>query len=518
MNTAFLLAPLVCLSGGGHAATPTIDQALAFRGGALVIPLTNVSGDAQSIAASLVDSGRTVAHLDAHLMWIGSETRFHRPWSLPPQAVRVSSREARDSAPFAVVSLPPDGRGHLVVDTVPVALHWADLPESMPASLRHAHAAAPTAPHAAPPLQDPLEAWRCELIAAHNGDAAPSLDRFEDSTIRLIALAAIGPWRLAMHRLASADLGVARHTVDMLTGTTRNEDVTIAAWLCSSSALDELLAIAMSPNTKDDPIAGRALRWCERQTRLLAWITADRGESVVLSLANPEPKAVLAEVAWATPGELPLASSVPAGESTMVRIDPLPLRALTPLLLEVGQNHMTLPINRSAQDVEPPGLMLGPLYPNRTLVDVHAGSPPPPAPMNRQTFAQFRKLMGHWEIMLECRWPTRPSGPSDGESVTVELRGERTHIIEVTPNGLRSTHQPSGPRVHVNALDHAWLCRVVLPDAWVVDHMSIALLRTHGDSQAFETWPTPCVPWRIEFDPTPLNLSAWDQDVPTAAP
>lgn len=521
MNAIRLLVPLVCLSSVVSAATPTIEQALALRGSGLVIPLTAVSGNDTPIASSLVDGSRTIARLDSHLVWINARPRTLREWSLPPQITQVSGDETSGGTPFLVLSLPHDGRGHLVVDGTPVRLHWADLPDSMPAlqRLNTASGGEEFLPYAASLLQDPLSAWRCELLAAVRGHTPPPLDRFTDLPTRLIAIASIGPWRIAMQQLAEADRGVARRVAELLTGTTQNEGHTIAAWLSRGSALDELLAIALSSDTAENPMATRALRWCERQTSLLVWVTADRGASVLISLANPEPRAVLAEVMWAIPGELPLASSVPAGASTMTRLEPLPLRELAPLLLEVGQNHLTLPIDRSIQDVEPPGLMLGPLHPNRTLSDVRAGLPPPPAPMSRQTFAQFRKLMGHWEVMLECRWNGLQTDPCDGESVTIDLRvGDRRHVIEVTPDGLRSSHQADAPTAHASKLDHAWLCRVVLPDAWIADQMSIALLRTHADSPAFETWPTPCVPWRIEFDPTPMNLSAWDQDAVEATP
>ncbi|MDP6478937.1 MAG: hypothetical protein QGI75_02730 [Phycisphaerales bacterium] len=521
MNAIRLLVPLVCLSGAVSAATPTIEQTLALRGSGLVIPLTAVSGNDDPIASSLVDGNQTIARLDSHLVWINAKPRTPRAWSLPSHRTLVSGDETSGGTPYLVLSLPHDGRGHLVVDGTLVRLHWANLPDSMP-TLRQLNTASDDEeflPYAAPPLQDPLGAWRCELIAAMRGHTPPSLDRFTDLPTRLIAAASIGPWRRAMQQLAEADRGVARQVAELLTGTTQNEGHSIAAWLSRGSALDELLAIALGSDTAENPRATRALRWCERQTSLLVWITADRGGSVLISLANPEPHAVLAEIMWAIPGELPLASSVPAGASTMTHLEPLPLRELAPLLLEVGQNHMTLPIDRSIQDVEPPGLMLGPLHPNRTLSDVHTGLPPPPAPMSRQTFAQFRKLMGHWEVMLECRWNGPQTDPHDGESVTIDLRvGDRRHVIEVAPDGLRSSHQADTPTVHVSRLDHAWLCRVVLPDAWIADQMSIALLRTHADSPAFETWPTPCVPWRIAFDPTPMNLSAWDQDAAAEMP
>jgi hypothetical protein len=254
----------------------------------------------------------------------------------------------------------------------------------------------------------------------------------------------------------------------------------------------------------------------------LAWITREHGHNVLLSLANPDRKDVLAEIAWAIPGELPLATLVPAGRGSITRIDPLPTEELLPLIVEVGTNHLGLGVDRAVQPVEPPGAMLGPLHSTRTLSDVRAATSPPLVAPTRRTFAQFRRILGRWEIMLECRWKHPPTATASRyhESVTIRLgSGQDIRDIMVSPTGLQSTHPGTAqPSVHVNSLEHAWLCRVVLPSEWVSEVISIALLRTHADGPAFETWPTPCVPWRMEFDPAPFNLNAWDQDGVPAAP
>jgi len=517
MTLVYRLLPLIGLSCVASAATPTISQALALRGGALVVPLEDVRPDAQPPVVRLVKDGRTIARLDADLIWIDTTPRDLRLWSCAPYQTRVTATPTGRATPFLVLRIPEDGRGDLAVDGAPIVLHWADLPPAMPPLNRSIASieGAAFGPYARPPMQEPLDSWRCELLAEMRGLEPTPLSRFPDAADRLLALAAAGPWRLAMHHLAAADLGVARRVAELLTSTARDNGLIIAAWLSSGAALDELLALAVSPPGEDDTVAARALRWCERQTSLLAWIRSDRGSLIQLALANPEPHPVLTEIAWAYPGELPLATRVPAGQSRLTRIDPLPQRELTPLLLEVGNNHMTLPIDRSIQYVKPPGLMLGPLHPSLTLLDVRAGANPPEAPASRQTFAQFRRLMGQWELMLECRWP-EPLEDADEplrESVTIELRVRNNlHVIKITPRGLSSTHQAGSPTVHVSRLDHAWLCRVVLPEEWIADRMSVALLRTHADSPAVETWPTPSVPWHIELDPTPLDLTRWDQD------
>jgi hypothetical protein len=525
MMRAAHVCMITCLAGSAGAATPAMTSGLALRGGAIVIPLnSNESLSEDDISIKLVSDGRVVARPSAYLRWIGTAPRINRPWSSPPLKTKISPSPFQDATPFLIVAIPVNGRGDLYVDGSRVNLAWTALPDAMPA-LGQPHATPDhmnMQPYAAPPWDDPLAAWRCELLATMGMGDRPPDAHFNDAATKLVALASTGPWRLAMHHIAAVDASVAQQVAELLTGTATVDSTVIAAWLTDTALLEELLSLIVSRVGFDDTLAARVLRWCDRQTSMLAWITREHGHNVLLSLANPDRKDVLAEIAWAIPGELPLATLVPAGRGSITRIDPLPTEELLPLIVEVGTNHLGLGVDRAVQPVEPPGAMLGPLHSTRTLSDIRAATSPPLVAPTRRTFAQFRRILGRWEIMLECRWKHPPTATASRyhESVTIRLgSGQDIRDIMVSPTGLQSTHPGTAqPSVHVNSLEHAWLCRVVLPSEWVSEVISIALLRTHADGPAFETWPTPCVPWRMEFDPAPFNLNAWDQDGVPAAP
>jgi hypothetical protein len=324
----------------------------------------------------------------------------------------------------------------------------------------------------------------------------------------MLAVSNIGAWRVALHRIASADMGVARQVAELLTGTAHSDTAEVAAWLTATTPLQELLSLAMADDSPS-MLAERVLRWCERQTELCVWIDADQGAAVALSFANPRSADMLAEVTWAEPSELPWGTQVAGRRLQTTRYEPLPLRTNTPLLVQVGHTHLMLPIDRRVQLIEPPGLTVGPLHPTRTLSDVRAGTPPPPAPVQLQTFAQIRRLMGRWEVMLECRWDGIPEAEhieQDQVSIAWECDGQR-HLVTVSPSGVMG----SGPvRAHVSQHAHAWLCRVVLPDDWCCNSPSLSLTREQVGTTRVETWPTPSTPWHRSTDAIMLDLSHWN--------
>ena len=501
MNTplACLIAASCCAASS--AVVPDVAASLAQHGGALVIPLSDGDGEAD---ARLTDGPR----LRSQVVWLEGVPRSDRVWTLPPRSLRIHTAATFEAEPFLFVKLPLVGEGDLLIDGSVVALHWAELPASMP-ELR-LDGSAPEqqieGPWAAPPLTDPSQAWRCELIAAIRGGRPPVLDRF-DRLERVIAMASIGPWRLAMHRIAEADRGVARRVAELLTGVATGPSGPVAAWLTANGPLQELLSLAVTDDPSA-PLALRATRWCDRQTELLTWIVADQGDEVMLGFANPSRSATLAEVTWAVPGEIPWPAHIPGSTVQTRRYEPLPLRGDERLLVQVGGAHLAMPVRRSAREVIPPGLTIGPLSPARTLTDVAAAMPPPPPPTNAQTFAQVRRLRGHWEIMLECRWPNQPKS-LEGESVTVSWAcGSDHHTLAVTPDGIEGA---SAATAHISLHDHAWLCRLVLPDAWICTSPMLSLTRTHGGRGGAETWPTPATPWHEQADPAMLDLSSWDE-------
>ena len=492
--------------------------ALALRGGVLLLPLR--SQPANPTAAHLINSNNNTP-LETRRLWISREVPVERRWSLPAVRTCVSDSPTSQATAYLAVLLPEDGEGDLAVGDAVIPLRWEALPAQMP-PLRLAPADHPGAsgPWASLPLDDPSQAWRCEL-AASLGLAAIDQARFDGTPSAFVAQAAVGPWRLALHRVHADDPGVARQVAELLTGIVCMDPAPIAGWYSRADMLVELLNITMEDGLPDDPLAARVLRWCERQAPLLAWIDSTRGPEAVLSLANPASSNTLAEIAWVREGEIPLASLVPP--RTLIRAVQPAADDLgrTPLLVEVGVNHLLLPVNREPVLVEPPGTVLGPLLPPLCLADVAAGRPPTDRSPALQTHAHLRRLQGRWELLIECRTPDALETDLKGETVVATVVcGDEAHEVTVTPAGVANTVsvRDESPTAFVRVTDDAWRCRLQLPDHWVsCGQPRIGLWRRHHGTLNIDTWPTACAPWNPLFDPAPFDLRNWDGDRDQAA-
>jgi hypothetical protein len=66
--------------------------------------------------------------------------------------------------------------------------------------------------------------------------------------------------------------------------------------------------------------------------------------------------------------------------------------------------------------------------------------------------------------------------------------------------------------VHRRSMDDRWLCRIVLPHAWLPDSgpLLIGMRRSHGDGGAVETGPYQSLPWRPEPGRAAIDLGRWD--------
>ncbi len=478
---------------------------LAPRGGALAIPLPATD----TTQTPDVRWSNTRTKSEVQLSTLSEVPRLTRAWSLPP--TRITLGRDQPGQRLLLIRLPNDDAGSLILDGQNIALQWEPLPDQMP-RLGEGMEGVFTPTLAWPPLDDPLSQWRCELFASLAHLPAPDIARFDRRDEQLLALAVSGPWRIAMHRLAAMDTPLARRVANSLAGVVKTPIGFAACQVRRAAASDQLLAILLDLDAEDHTLTQRVAHWCDRNPPQCVWIESDQGASVEIAMANPLETQVITEVAWGTPGEVPLGIALPAGHIALEPMDPLPPpQNDVPLVFELGTQHLILPINREPLVIEPPGLMIGPLLPMRTLTDVRAAVMPPPPPMEMQTLAQVRRLMGKWEIMLECRWPQPPPpGTIDWVDITIVNQGVR-HVARVAPEGLRSFDSPTTetPTAHNSRQDHAWLCRVVLPESWVSgDTFKLALRRKNGVEET--SWPTPDLPWKQVTDPATLDMRHWD--------
>ena len=529
---------------------------LAARGGVLVTRLSSTGAAGpwpDHVVVRLVPDTGPEQELVGHIGWVEPMPRnANRSWGADNLALHVRPVRPSDrlgerapgnspTGPRLLVSLPADASGILELGQTTITPQWVDLPESMPAlrvgdDSRAGVLEAVNGPDR-PAAHNPLDWWRWELIAERRG-LEPPPPEFDSIVERLAARNVTGTWRLGMSRLAQASRGVAARCRDLLTATCRDDDTTVAAWVTNNVAIDRLLRVLLDPRLDDDGLAEAALAWADEQVLQFAWVEQPYGPEIRLSLANPEPRPVLAELVWTSGDDVPLGLRLPpdsAGTTSMTRPGASLARSrsrMDILNVVVRNQVLRVPFGDSYVSVTPPGPILGPFKPSLTLADARALTMPEVAP-DQQCWMQLRRRDGHWELYLECLYtpveeptplPTEIQALDDLvgiEAVTI-LLGDATatwpnQTIAMSPHDgwRRYRGDQDRPAIQLRRQADRWLATVTIPDAWIPadgEPLLLAALRTHGDRPDFETAPTPCVPWRINPRPIYLDLSAWEQE------
>jgi len=514
---------------------PAVTRALALRGGALVLPLEPDSAGRGWPATMRVvlrgDNGPR--RLTGLLAWREARPLAVRHWGSEPVPVTLRPIRPQDRAadvrnkgvgPRLVLAVPADGSGYLEVGAARVDLLWRDLPEAMPdLRLRRNEPLGPApkliASMATPGVL-PLERWRWELLCVADGLHPPPLP--EEGLDRLAVLNAVGPWRVLMHDLAAADHGVAREVLDRLTMRIDRGSERIADWVTDPNRLATLV---QGQAGDMDTRARAALSWSESLPPVTAWLETPLRQRMTLALANGQPQAEVVELAWARPDEIPVAVRVPRRsvlEEPVVRPD-----GPDGLALQTGSMALLLRLGPRVIAAEPPGLSLGPFLGPLTLHGAQAASLQAPPPSDRQTWAHVRRVLGRWEILLDCG---RPEGTPDGGvppgAMTLDaLRGHDAVLVRLHVEGqeIPIVVHPSGwycargavPRLEVRTARRgtAWISRILLPERWTAHGFSVELIRTHAGDSAVETPVQGGTPWAPLPGPIHVDVSAWDGGV-----
>ena len=175
---------------------------------------------------------------------------------------------------------------------------------------------------------------------------------------------------------------------------------------------------------------------------------------------------------------------------------------------------------------EPPGLPIGPFLPVLTLHDARATTQPMPPRASAQTWAQVRRVLGRWEVLLDCRMPTAHVGSPPDSWHLNDLRGHEAVLLRVHIDGqevtvvahpfghLYSSGSSADLKVRIARQDTGWICRVQLPDHWTNQGFGLELARTHAGSSLLETAVMAGSPWAPLPGPVLIDVGAWDQGVP----
>ena len=521
MSCAALILSLATAPGALQAPSPSL---WAIEGGTLIIPWFT-SGNGASFPQARLSRGDT--SLTTTSFTIKSTVRTERSWSWPATRTAIAPATEPSTETWLAISLPQKPQGDLQIQGQTIPLVWLTPRTQMPplhlgpVANDRSEVTDLCSPESAPPLDDPMQAWRWELLAARMNALPPNISRFDGSDL-LLASHDVARWREAMWRLYEQSPSVARTAAELLTANVPFGNRTIAAWLTASDAIDELLFMTQQVPASD--LAQSALAWCDRQVPVSVWIQGQTQEAVELSILNAAPAPQLAEIIWNRPGALPLALRLPPRTSTQESLETPTLAEREVVVIEVDDHKLLLPADYTVTEVEPPGPILGPLFAPRVLEDVRAASRPTAIAKNYQTYAQLRQLSGHWELMFECRWPAPAmEGPWEQwslatlpghEAVIIQVHeGTDKHLLLITPDGNTQTTNsaPSHP-ASVTTHDYGWLARVRIPEAWTTSGLlSIAIARGHHGIPAVETWPTPGLPWHMNLNAATFDLRRWDQ-------
>ena len=540
---------------------------LAPRGGVLMARLsTELASSAwpdQVMLQLVEDSGNTV-ELVGHIAWMEIGTPPGRAsWTADRMGLQIRPVEPEDrfdpqqmrnvvEGPRLLVALPDDASGALVLGESTLNLQWIDAPKSMPpirvggGSREGVLTAVPMLDR--PDPDNPLDWWRWELLAERRGMEPPPPD-FESIVARLAARHVTGLWRLAMTRLHDASRGVAARCRDLLTGTCMADGNSIAAWITEANRIDELLRSLLDFNLDDDARIEAALSWADSQISQFVWTNQSFGPVVQISIANPDPRKVLAEFIWMNGDDVPLGVSLAADDVTtnnLRRHAAAVARSgyrMDILNLVIENQVQRIPFGDAVALVKPPGPVLGPFKPALSLADVRAGNSSESA-IENQSWIQIRRHDGKWELYVEClREPSAAGTTHDQKPLPEkidsldELLGIEAMAIQIghsAPDQIWPTqcvvisphdgwrrytgNTPEIPEINVRVQEDRWLATMSLPDSWLPangDELLLSATRLHAENNRFETIPSACPPWNPDPLPIYLDLSIWDKDEPT---
>ncbi|MHC4948868.1 MAG: hypothetical protein ACYTG1_11490 [Planctomycetota bacterium] len=525
---------------------PATTKPVVPRGGVILLPLDarrHGSGWPATLDLELGD-GRVVTGTVA---WIAPRPRpAHRHWTAPAADLGVRVIAPTDDSIIAgagsvvlVARLPSDAAGELRLGRHRIRPTWHDVPASIAPPARPAAPGTLTRARIRPDRPapaSPFESWRWTLLADRLGVETPPPPR-DDELTALVAEHYADTWRIGLGRLADAAPAVATRCRDLLTATARDRGVPFACWETGPGRLSALLELLLDFRRSDRALANAAAAWADAAVPLLVWVVGDDGDRVKLALVNPGHDPLEVRVAWA--GQPPLVVDLPGAVLSRIELERPLRRADDPeapgLLVQAADRAWPVAAGPGIVKARPPGVVLGPLAAPLTLAAVRQGQVRA-VPEDRATWAQIRRHRGRWEVFFECRRPGRDADatpvPEDAATPAGDLveavRGREAVALVIGDPSARSVSlvvPETGPPVTFGGADDGtlevhrrseagrWLCRVVLPSAWLAPDgrpTRFGVLRGHGGDETVELGPGATVPWRPDPGRLAVDLSDWE--------
>jgi hypothetical protein len=551
-RSAALLASLGAMVGLLGAAPespwrPVFQNPPVVKGGRVVLPISPDPA-VSTLPAELeitLDDGRVIPATILHVSQAIDPGAVRRRWTDAAVPVKIEpfrggARPSAASESFQLVLEALEGyEGSLRVGRFTIAPRWLDPAppirtvdddgNSLPVLARVENPGLPDP-------ESPFEYWRWVLLAErlHQIPPEPPGEMWN----QVVAVHAADLWRAAFARLSSASRGVAAECMKKVTGTVRDGDLVIAAWLTEPSDLDPLLALLTRTDRSPADMVDPALQWAEVHADPGPILLDSGPDHLLIGILRSGVRRAVAQFLWDRRDEIAVAEQVAAGELVLVRVQS-PLESAEAIALPGGwiEEHPNLAVSidgRTSRVVgpprfrwaAPPGVDLGPFRPVLTLGDLRA-SVQPIIPQDRMTVATFRRSASRWELYVEARRPPDASGAGirSGEFIEVHLgpSDDPVSVVRIPEEGdplFVSGQAITALEVHRRSFPDRWRARIVFPDEWLprmpVDAVLLGVLRSHGDTGAVETAGLPVFPWRLIPSRTAIRLECWDGSRPVA--
>lgn len=538
----------------------TISNPIAIRGGVLLLSLTarQHGKNWPSTLKLVLSDGRK---LEAQVIWVHHDTTTSfRHWTIDPRSVAVRRIVKSDdsslpdtAAAFLVVRLPLDADGQLKLGSQRLRPQWFDPPAIIDSLGEVDPDAATLSLIRSPDLPDPsspFEYFRWVLLAQRRGVHPPTPDAMGEIKA-MVAQHYSDLWQIAFTRLASSSSGVAGACRDLLTQTCQDLNQAFAVWVNDPLELDALLDLLLNKSRSDRDVRNAALAWADSKDLSLMWPQGIVGDQVEIAFANPTFKAQVVRFRWLNSDSEVIAAELEPRVVTRVNVDrpnakkvfQLPgtlhisaERSPTILLIEMDNLSEKITLGSGVPVATPPGVYFATLRQPLTLTEARAQLRYV-VKKDQRTTIQIRKLNNRWELFLEC-WRKQEATNKvnithasnldqvrGSEAVTIfigpaQFDGGPTVMLTVPEYGWHRLFAGSNDgtlQIHRNSYVDRWICRLVLPDAWMVGkspgRIKLGFARTHGNSKMIELGPNTTVPWQLDPGRIEIDISQWN-DLP----
>lgn len=521
----------------------------------------------------LLDDGRKLnirffrVHIDAVAQFEGAGPR-RSPWLPSPAIWSAGPFEAPRDATATATSTPvmaiefPARTGGRFLDIAGKrwAINWVPSPreaisvrsrdvleESLALwrpTLPPAGAVSPVfAAYSRPESLSPIGRWRYRMLTdglappgASDAGATSPLPPFADPIIEAIARQNESRWQSALAMLWSVDPDLAWRVKLRLTCVMDFGDGHVApAWPTDHAILDLVLADVLDPALTSTQRARRAAEWLEAQPAALAWVMDDAGiidarsglGVATVAIANLGERPTLA---WAdAEGERREPDLRPAPPSTAVRVPVSPIEVSRPgqapslVTAHLGKWSRELRVVTRPVPLRPPGLTMGPLLPDLTILSWQEESRALAVAPAWATVARLHaspapaKGPRRFELYVECRAAPEADAPEGEDAVRVWLGPTSTPfaVLRVSASGvladeLAPDQEPGAIAVARTA--SGWSFHLPIPPGAIERDglLRVAVTRTDARGRR-STWPRAMLPWQREPGRIGVDTTAWSE-------